>query len=54
MTNNKQSIRNYKPLPTQILVVFGNHGSLNALGKVDVNLLLMNKAVSAEDQASFD
>ena len=42
ITNNKQSIRNYKPLPTPIPVVFGNNGSLNALGKGDVNLLLQD------------
>ena len=53
MTNNKQSIKNYKPLPTPIPVVFGNNGSLNALGKGDVNLLLEDNHLLTIDNVYF-
>ena len=49
MTNNRQSIKNYNPLPSPIPVVFGNNGRLNALGKGDVNLYLENNQVLIVD-----
>ena len=53
MTNNRQSIKNYNPLPSPIPVVFGNNGRVNALGKRDVNLFLENNQVLIVDNVYF-
>ena len=53
MTNNKQSIRNYNSLPVPIPVVFGNNGSLNALGKGDVSFLLQDNQILTVDNVYF-
>ena len=53
MTNNKQSIKNYNPLPVPIPVIFGNNGRLNALGKGDVNLFLEDNQLLTVDNVYF-
>ena len=53
MTNNKHSIRNYNPLQVPIPMVFGNNGTLNVLGKGDVNLLLQDNQLLTIDNVYF-
>ena len=53
MTNNRQSIKNYNPLPVPIPVIFGNNGRLNALGKGDVNLFLEDNQLLTVDNVYF-
>ena len=53
MTNNKQYIRNCNPLLVPIPVVFGNNGSLNALGKGDVSFLLQDNQLLPVDNVYF-